>query len=185
VVADHGRAEALTEPGEVRTKLNVERAGRGYALLYSKRHDAALAESASALSLNPNDSDIIAENADALVYADRPEQAVDQLHKAIRLNPYCPDWYPWCLADAYDAMGRSEDAIATINRMYDSSEGQRLAAANYAHLGMMKEAEAAAREVLRLHPQFTIGQWRDRPPFRNTAFLKRFVDGMRKAGLPD
>ncbi|MGC2782708.1 MAG: adenylate/guanylate cyclase domain-containing protein [Roseiarcus sp.] len=156
-----------------------------YARLYRRQHDEALAEYSQALALNPNDSDIIAEYGDALAYVERAEQGVEHLHKAMRLNPYYPDWYLWYLADAYDAMGRSEDVIATIHRMHDPSEGQRLAAANYAHLGMMREAEAAAGEVLRLHPQFTIGQWRERPPYRDPAVLERFVEGLRKAGLPE
>ena len=103
----------------------------------------------------------------------------------MQLNPYYPDTYLWCLADAYDAMGRSEDVISTVRRMHDPSEGQRLLAANFAHLGMMKEAEDAAREVMRLHPGFTISQWRERPPYRDKAPLERFVEGLRKAGLPE
>ena len=87
----------------------------GYAKLYWRQHHEALVEYAQALSLNPNDSDIIVEYADALVYAEQPQRAVELLQKAMRLNPYCPDWYLWCLADAYDAMGRSEDAIATVS----------------------------------------------------------------------
>ncbi|MBX6320849.1 MAG: hypothetical protein IRY94_03390, partial [Rhodospirillaceae bacterium] len=47
------------------------------------------------------------------------------------------------------------------------------------------EARAQAREVLRLHPGFTISQWRLRPPYRDAAVLDHFVDGLRKAGLPD
>ena len=156
-----------------------------YVRLYRRQHDEALAEYSHALALNPNDSDIIAEYGDALAYVERAEQGVEHLHKAMRLNPYYPDWYLWYLADAYDVMGRSEDVIATIHRMHDPSEGQRLAAANYAHLGMMREAEGAASEVLRLHPQFTIGQWRERPPYRDPAVLERFVEGLRKAGLPE
>ena len=69
------------------------------------------------------------------------------MHKAMRLNPHYPDWYLWYLADAYDTLGQSEDVIATIQRMHDPSEGQRMLAANYAHLGMMREAEAATREA--------------------------------------
>jgi adenylate cyclase len=157
----------------------------GYAKLYSRQLHEALVEYAHALSLNPNDSDIIAEYADALVYAEQPQRAVELLQKAMRLNPFCPDWYFWCLADAYDAMGQSENAIATVQRMHDPSEGQRLLAANFAHLGMMREAEAAAREVLRLHPEFKISLWRERPPYRDKAVLERFVDGLRGAGLPD
>ena len=111
-----------------------------------KQLDEALAEYVQALSLNPNDSDIITEYGDALNYAGRPDQAVELFQKAMRLNPYFPDWYLWCLADAYDTMGRSEDVIATVTRMHDASEGQRLLAANYAHLGMMQEAKPRRRK---------------------------------------
>jgi adenylate cyclase len=157
----------------------------GYARLYRRQHDEAIAEYEQALLLNPNDSDIIAEYADALAYVDQPRRSVELMHKAMRLNPHYPDWYLWYLADTYDVMGRSEDVIATVRRMHDPSEGQRLLAANFAHLGMMREAQAAAREVMRLHPAFTIREWRERPPYRDQAVLDRYVEGLRKAGLPE
>ena len=157
----------------------------GYAKLYSKQLEEALVEYAQAMALNPNDSDIIAEYADALVYAEQPQRSVELLEKAMRLNPFYPDWYLWYLADAYDALGRYEDVVAAVQRMHDPSEGRRLQAIGYAHLGMMKEAQAAAREVLRLHPGFTIGQWIQRPPFRQGPVLERYVEGLRKAGLPE
>lgn len=157
----------------------------GYAKLYRRQHREAIAEYEQALSLNPNDSDIIAEYADALAYVEQPQRSVELMHKAMRLNPHYPDWYLWYLADAYDTLGQSEDVIATVQRMHDPSEGQRMLAANYAHLGMMREAEAAAREVLRLHPDFKISVWRERPPYRDQAILEHYVEGLRGAGLPD
>jgi TolB-like protein/class 3 adenylate cyclase len=157
----------------------------GYAKLYRRQHDEAIAEYEQALALNPNDSDIIAEYADALNYVEQPQRSVELMHKAMRLNPHYPDWYLWYLADAYDTLGQSEDVIATIQRMHDPSEGQRMLAANFAHLGMMPEAEAAAREVLRLHPGFKVSIWRERPPYRDKSILDRYVEGLRKAGLPD
>ncbi|MBV9522632.1 MAG: adenylyl cyclase [Alphaproteobacteria bacterium] len=157
----------------------------GYANLYKKRHDESLAEYARAIALNPNDADIIAEYADALVYAGHPTKSVELLGKAMRLNPYYPDWYLWYLADAYSTMGQYAEVIATVQRMQDPDEGRRMLAASFAHLGMMEEARAEAREVLRLHPGFTIGRWRHRPPYRDSAILERYIDGLRKAGLPD
>jgi adenylate cyclase len=157
----------------------------GYSKLYSKQHDEAVAEYAQALSLNPNDSDIIVEYGDALVYAEKPERSLELFQKAMRPNPYYPDWYLWNLADAYDALQRYQDVIATVQRMHDPSEGRRLQAIGYAHLGMMEEARAAAREVLKLHPQFTISEWRERLPFRQGPVLERYVEGLRKAGLPE
>ena len=157
----------------------------GYARLYRREHDEAISEYEQALSLNPNDSDIIAEYADALAYVEQPHRSVELMQKAMRLNPHYPDWYLWYLADAYDMIRQSENVISTIQRMHDPSEGQRLLAANYAHLGMMNEAHAAAREVVRLHPGFTIREWRERPPYRDLIALERYVDGLRNAGLPD
>jgi TolB-like protein len=157
----------------------------GFANLYKKRHDDALAEYARAMALNPNDADIIVEYADALVYAGQPWKSVELLEKAMRLNPYYPDWYLWYRADAFNAMGRPAEVIATVQRMQNPDEGRRLLAANFALLGMMDEARAQAREVMRLHPEFTISRWRDRPPYRDVAILERYIDGLRKAGLPD
>jgi adenylate cyclase len=157
----------------------------GFANLYKKRHDEALADYARAMALNPNDADIIAEYADALVYAGQPEKSVELLERAMRLNPYYPDWYLWYLADAYITMGKHAEVIATVQRMQNPDEGRRMLAASFAHLGMMDQARAEAREVLRLHPGFTISSWRDRPPYRDRAILEQFIEGMRKAGLPD
>jgi adenylate cyclase len=156
-----------------------------YAKLYSKQLEESLVEYAHAMALNPNDSDIIAEYADALVYAEQPERSVGLLEKAMRLNPFYPDWYLWYLADAYDALGRYEDVVAAVQRMHDPSEGRRLQAIAYAHLGLMNEAQAAAQEVMRLHPGFTISQWIQRPPFRQGPVLERYIEGLRKAGLPE
>ena len=157
----------------------------GNAKLYKKQISDSLVDYEQALMLNPNDSDIIAEYADALVYAGRPKRSVDLLEKAMRLNPYYPDWYLWYLADAYDSLGQYVDVVATIQRMRNPSEGSRLLAIACAHLGLKREAEAAAAEVLRLHPHFTIGQWRQRPPFQSGDAFDRYVEGLRKAGLPE
>lgn len=157
----------------------------GFASLYKKRHDRALAEYSRALSLNPNDADIIAEYADALVYAGKPEESVELLQRAMRLNPYYPDWYLWYLADAYCTMRRHADVVATIQQMQNPDEGRRMLAASYAYLGQMDEARTEAETVLRLHPGFTIGRWRHRPPYRDPAVLEYFCEGLRLAGLPD
>ena len=153
-------------------------------MLYQKRHEESLAEYSRAVVLNPNDADILAELADALVYAGQPRKSIDLLTKAMRLNPYYPDWYLWYLADAHNAMGNSAEVISVVRQMQNQDEGRRLLAANYAHLGQLDKASIEANEVLRLHPGFTISQWRQRPPYRDQAILERYVEGLIKAGLP-
>lgn len=157
----------------------------GYAHLYKKQHEASLAAYERAIDLNPNDADIMAEYADALVYDGQPEKSIELFKRAMRLNPYYPDWYLWYLADAYNAMGRPEDVIATIERMHNPAEGRRLLAASFAHLGMLDDARAQADLVLKLHPQFTISNWAQRPPYKDQAILDRYMDDLRRAGLPE
>jgi hypothetical protein len=69
--------------------------------------------------------------------------------------------------------------------MRTPDEGRRMLAASYAHLGKMDEAREQARQVLNLYPDFTISRWRHRPPYRDQAALEHFIEGLRKAGLPD
>lgn len=156
----------------------------GYAYLYKKELGLALREYETALRLNPNDADVMAETADALVYAGRCEDAVNLLNKAMRLNPYHPDWYLWFLGGAYFQLGRYEDAIDTLLQMTNTTEGGRLLAASYAHLGRHDEAQEQAKLVLKAHPEFTIERWRGTQPFKDDAPLERLLSGLQIAGLP-
>jgi adenylate cyclase len=155
----------------------------GFACLYRKQHDSSLAAYERALQLNPNDADILAEMGDSLTYCGDPNRAVQLLTRAMRLNPYYPDWYLWYLGEAYFHIGDYEATIETLKRMRDQSEAHRLLASSYAQLNQMTEARHHAREVLRAHPNFSIAHWRTVPPDKDPTQLERFIDGLRKAGL--
>lgn len=155
----------------------------GFAQLYKKRHDESLAAYERAVELNPNDADVLAEMGDALVYSGQAERAVELLERAMRLNPYYPDWYLWYLGDACFHLGDYEKTIETVRRMRDQSEAHRLLAASHALLGQMKEARSHARQVLEVHPSFSIEHWRNVPPYKDLNHLRPFIDGLRKAGL--
>ena len=157
----------------------------GFAHLYSKHIDEALADYGRALALNPNDADVITTYADALTYAGQPDRAIPHLERAMRLNPFYPDWYLWCLADAYDALGQSENVVTTVHSMQNPDQGRRLLAANLAHLGRTAEAQALASAIMWAHPEFRVSVWADRMPYRDRAVLDRFVAGLRAAGLPE
>lgn len=155
----------------------------GFVYLYKKQLDVALNEYASALALNPNDADVMAEMADALVYAGRCEEAVELLIKAMRLNPYYPDWYLWYLGGAYFQNEQFKKAIETLLQMTNPTEGRRLLAASYAHMGHLDEAKEQARLVRQAHPQFYTDKWRTTQPFKNSKDLERLISGLRMAGL--
>ena len=154
----------------------------GYAHLYTRHHQTSLESYRRAIQLNPNDADILADMADALTYADEPQQAIQLLARAMRLNPLYPDWYLWHLGEAYFHVEDYEAAIQTLKKMRDQSEAHRLLAASNAHLGRLSEATHHAARVMAIHPDFSIAHWRMVVPY-SPAAMERFIEGLRLAGL--
>lgn len=60
-----------------------------------------------------------------------------------------------------------------------------LLASAYALLDRQDEAEAAAKKVLEIDPNFSVRLITKAWPYKNQAHLKLMVDAMHKAGLPD
>jgi adenylate cyclase len=59
-------------------------------------------------------------------------------------------------------------------------------ASDLAQLGYLAEAHAEAAEVLRIDPKFTIdGTQRRLALFKRPEDVEHFLDGLRKAGLPE
>jgi adenylate cyclase len=155
----------------------------GFAHLYRKEHEAAIIAYERGLSLNPNDADLMSDMADALAHCHRSEEAITLLKNAMRLNPFYPDQYLWHLGGAYFNLKRYEEAIHAVQGMQNPTEGRRLLAASYGHLGRLEEARAEAAKVLQAHPDFSVDQWAVVQPDKEAADVTHFIEGLRKAGL--
>ncbi len=119
------------------------------------------------------------------VFLGRAKQAIDLMSDAIRLHPDHPDVYLWVLAFAIFTEGQYEKTLAWLQRMTEPGDSRRLLAATYAKLGRLEEARAAAEEFLKEWPHFSISRWAEYEPYQNPADLENYVDGLRKAGLPE
>jgi adenylate cyclase len=155
----------------------------GYVLLYRKEHERSLAAYRRALAFNPNDADIIAEMADTLVHAGRSDEALPLFERAMRLNPFYPDLYLWYMAGAYLKLRRFEEAIECVQRMNNVTEGRRILACCYAHLGQLDEARREASLIRAAQPTFSADQWAKITPDRRSEDLELFISGLRMAGL--
>ena len=158
--------------------------GAGYLKLAS--HERAVAEYERALQLNPNDADVLAESAWPLSYAGRPEEGIENARSAMRLNPRYPDWYLWALGVAsYDARRYEEAVTALENRNNPNLKSNLYLAAAYAQLGRQNEAQATVKKILEDIPESSIERWGKAQPYQNEAALNHYIDGLRKAGLPE
>jgi TolB-like protein len=137
-----------------------------------------------ALALNPNDANILATYAGLLAVLGRIDEGLDRMREAMRRNPYHPEWYWVDLAIIFYIARRYEDALEAYQRRTNPGYWvmSRIAAC-YAQLGRLEEARAAAAQVLRMKPDFSI--MRLRRSGWNTEDVEHIRSGMRKAGLPD
>jgi len=149
------------------------------------KHAQSLAEFDRALRINPNDANLLAISAEHLVYCGPVEEALERCQRAVRLNPNCPDWYWWQLGFCHFHLGRYEDALEALGRIIALDQSRRLLAATYAHLGRLEEARSEAEEFMKVAPSFSIKEWARTEPYTDPNELQRYVDGMRKAGLPE
>ncbi len=157
-----------------------------YLLTYARSFAEADAQFARALELDPNEADTWAALSDVAVLAGRVEEGLECIRKAFRLNPFPASWYYLTLGQAQYAAGDYAAAVETLRRdeTYRTSS-RRFLAASLAQLGLLDEAHAEVQLFLVGNPHFTIGHWAATEPFRDTATLAHFVDGYRKAGLPE
>ena len=139
----------------------------GWASLYSRDYEKAMAEYLRARELNPNDAEVLAEMSNFLVYVGQPKQAIAQLKEAIRLNPFHDKWYAEYLGWAYEEAGMPKEAIETLEPVIDlqnPDDDQQwflpTLAAAYANpaVGRMDDASKIVKTILSRKPEFSISK---------------------------
>ncbi|MBI3799533.1 MAG: tetratricopeptide repeat protein [Deltaproteobacteria bacterium] len=139
--------------------------------LQRRQYEQALAETEQAIALNSNFVDSYWQMGDILNFAGRPQEAIRWVEQAMRLNPRYPAWYSTSLGFAYLLMGRYEEAITilktTLSRIPHYPPAYGNLAVCYAELGREAEARAAAAELLRLSPYFSLEAVRQRLPCKS------------------
>jgi tetratricopeptide (TPR) repeat protein len=155
-------------------------------LLFEHRWDESAKEYDISLRLNPSDAEAWLTFGELKFYEGRGVEAIACVEKAFRLNPRPPGYFFWTLGVAQFVAGRYEAAVKTLSRdpTY-RTQCRRVSAAALAQLGRVEEAQEAARLYLADDPDFRISHWLETMPYRDAATRDRFVEGYRKAGLPE
>jgi tetratricopeptide (TPR) repeat protein len=160
-------------------------------LFYKHQLDAAVAACRRALELNPNLA--VAEGwlGNVLSWRGDYDEAILHAEKAARLSPrdLTYSWWTFTRTSAAFGKGQYDLSVAwaqkTIEATPDFPAPWRYLVASLAHLGRMEEARAAKDELLRLMPHEGLRLVRARLPSLNADRMERFVDGLRKAGVPE
>ena len=158
----------------------------GFVLMNEAMLDEAEEELQSALRLNPNDANAWFILSDLRVMEGRGLEAVACSERSLTLNPQPLASYYWLLGQAQYAAGQFEAAVKTLRREETYRTGsRRILAAALAELGHIEEAQAEGRMFMVANPHFTIDHWVKTQPFRDLKTRDLFVEGYRKASIPD
>ena len=108
----------------------------------------------------------------------------------MRYDPFYVPSVPGALGLARYMLKEYSEALPPLrectSRAPNLSLGHVWLAATLAQLGRLDEAGAEAAEVLRIDPKYTIdGTSRRLALFKRPEDAEHFLDGLRKAGLPE
>jgi adenylate cyclase len=164
----------------------------GISLLWTRRDfDRAIAEEQRALALNPSATFSHQFLGCVLVFNGQPREAIPHLAMVLQLDPRYQSTST-ILADLalshfllgeYE-LGASFSERAVAEQANNVRAWQRLAAVR-GQLGQAGPARAALDQVQSLQPDFSLAYVDATYPFRTPHHRKLFVQGLRRAGLPE
>ena len=154
-------------------------------------NEAAISALDRSIVLNPNFALGFGHRALVLAYLNRPDEAIVSAEQAIHLSPFDPAMFAFCeaLALAHLILGRYSEGLHWAEAAMRENSG--LPALRYklslcGHLGRQAEARECCCRMREAHADPTIAALsRDMPRGVVPEVAARFIEGLRKAGVPD
>ena len=165
----------------------------GWAYLYNRQYEQAMAHYLRARELNPNDAELLAEMGNFLIFIGQPTQAIDQVKQAIRLNPFHESWYVEYLGWAYEEAGMPKEAVEIFEQAVDLRNPRddqlwyfpTLAVA-YTQLGRADDARKIVEILLSRRPNYSTSEVVSRAfPYKTKELTDKYVNAVRRVGLPE
>jgi adenylate cyclase len=148
-------------------------------------HDKAAYHQERALALNPNYDLVVVQQGELLTWLGRPEEGIDWIKKAMRLNPYHPERFWSHLGRACycaEKYAEAADAFSRITR--PDYTHHAFLGATFAQMGNAVAAAAHAAEVLKREPKFSVAAYLATQHYKREVDRQRHETGLLKAGLP-
>jgi adenylate cyclase len=164
---------------------DVHRVLAAVKLLFNE-HDKATYHQDRALSLNPNSDLIVVQQGEVLTWLGRPEEGIEWIRRAMRLNPYHPERFWSHLGRAQYTARIYADAIESFSKLTapDYTHHAFLAASS-AQLGNRVAALAHAQEVLARKQDFAVSGYLQTLHYQQPSDTDHVREGLLKAGLPE
>ena len=117
------------------------------------------------------------------------QKAIEYVTKGMRLNPYYTWDYLYNLGRAYYSAGRYNEAIVELEKARDRNENalpvRLYLAASYINADRQEDAAWEVEQIQMLNPSETLTHTKKSSPITDKELKERFLDDLRKAGLPE
>ncbi len=191
---DENLAKAL-EFGKKAVELDPKAAGANLLIAlvhqYRGEHEEAEEWGNRTLALNPTQAETLGNLGAYLRNANRYEEAIEVLQKAIRLDPlHPPHWLAW-LGLNFFMTNRIDEAMNVLHQAIEQEPdyiaSHLYLAACYAVRENLELASQEVKEVLRLNPNFTIRAYINYAgrSSKDRSSVLPLAEALRKTGLPE
>ena len=149
-------------------------------------HRAAEYHQQRAISLNPNNDLIVVQQGELYTWLGRPEEGIEWIKKAMRLNPHHPERFWNHLGRAFFVARRYDEAIEAFRRISHPDQFHHaFLAASSAMLGDEVETDAHVRNVLARDPSFSREAYLRTLHYQRDSDREHHRQALLKAALPD
>jgi tetratricopeptide (TPR) repeat protein len=145
-----------------------------------------------ALALNPNLAAALGVSSWVRACLGEPDKAVEHAALAMRLSPLDPRLFAWQFNTglAHFCAGHYDDAVVwagkSLRHQPNYVSAMRVVAAGHALAGRLSEAQQMMARVCEFDPSLRLSNLAEvLPPFHRPDDRSRYIEGLRKAGLPD
>ena len=148
--------------------------------------EAAAYHHEKGLALNPNYDLLVVQQGELLTWLGRPEEGIEWIRKAMRLNPHHPERFWSHLGRAYFVARGYREAIDAFRHISKPDQFHlAFLAACHAGLGEMEAARGYAHEVLAKDPQFTVEGYMTTLHYKLPEDADHHRQALLTAGLPE
>ena len=155
----------------------------GLVRVYRRRLDDGIECLNRAASLCPEDKNVCADLADALVFNGQSREAVAMLDELVRSFDPGGDYIRWVLAGAHFAREDYGATLLQIKQMGNPAPAFRISAATRALIGDVAGARRVMKASMDFNPNFDLRSWMAMAPCRNQDFVQRYTEGLKIAGF--
>jgi adenylate cyclase len=181
-------ASLLSQAIELDPTAGGSYATLGVVQLGKLEYEEALKNAELAIEVSPGASEALAPASVIFIYTGLPQRGLELIDKATQLDPVPPAWFDHPKGAARIFLGDYRGAITHYRKCLEALPDYIWCNTNiivpYMELGMVDEAQAQAKEVLRINPAFDTETAVQVMRIRDPADREHWRKLLRRAGLP-